>query len=49
MDSTNASIVAATSDADGDDQIDGVTIQAGDRILFTGFTSDNNNVYIVSG
>lgn len=49
LDSTSTSIADATASADATDEIDGVTIAEGDRILFTGFTTDNNNVYIVSG
>lgn len=48
-DGANTSLANALVDANTDDTIDGVTIAAGDRILFTEFTSDTNNVYIVSG
>lgn len=44
-----ADITAAETAANVADTVDGVTIQSGDRILFTNLTSGNENVYIVSG
>lgn len=48
-DTTYANIAAAVVAANVADLVDGVTIVAGDRLLFTDLTSGNDNVYIVSG
>lgn len=44
-----ANITAAETAANVADTVDGVTITAGDRLLFTNLTTGNENVYIVSG
>lgn len=47
-----ANIAAAETSANAGptlDKIDGVTITAGDRLLFSNLTSGNDNVYVVSG
>lgn len=44
-----ANIAAAELAANVADTVDGITIQAGDRLLFTNLTTGNENVYIVSG
>ncbi len=44
-----ADITAAETAANVADLVDGVTIAATDRLLFTNLTSGNENVYIVSG
>jgi len=44
-----ADITAAETAANVADTVDGITIAANDRILFTNLTSGNDNVYIVSG
>lgn len=50
LDSTTTSVTAALTAMNTSNTVDGVTITAGDRILFTGFTgADNPNVYIVGG
>jgi hypothetical protein len=50
LDSTvYATIAAAVTAANVADTVDGVTIAAGDRVLFTTLTSGADNVYIVSG
>jgi hypothetical protein len=46
---TYADITAAETAANVADTVDGVTIAANDRILFTDLTTGNENVYIVSG
>ena len=46
---TYADITAAETAANVGDTVDGVTITAGDRLLFTDLTAGNENVYIVSG
>lgn len=48
-DTTYADIAAAETAANSGDTVDGVTIQAGDRLLFTDLTTGNENVYEVSG
>lgn len=48
-DTTYADITAAETAANVGDTVDGITISAGDRILFSSLTSGNENVYIVSG
>ena len=48
-DGVNTSLVNATTDANTDDLIDGITLVAGARVLFTNFVTDNNNVYVVGG
>lgn len=50
LDSTTyADITAAETAANVGDTVDGVTIAADDRLLFTDLTTGNENVYIVSG
>lgn len=50
LDSTAyADITAAETAANVGDTVDGITIAAGDRLLFTNLTTGNDNVYIVSG
>lgn len=44
-----ADITAAETAANVGDTVDGVTITAGDRLLFTNLTTGNENVYVVSG
>jgi hypothetical protein len=44
-----ADITAAETAANVADEVDGETIQAGDRILFSNLTSGADNVYITSG
>ena len=44
-----ANIAAAVTAANVADTVDGVTIIAGDRVLFTNLTTGADNVYIVSG
>lgn len=46
---TYATIAAAEAAANVADTVDGVTIVAGDRLLFTDLTTGADNVYIVSG
>ena len=46
---TYADITAAQTAANVGDTVDGLTITAGDRLLFTDLTAGNENVYIVSG
>lgn len=46
---TYVDITAAETAANIGDTVDGVTILAGDRILFTDLTTGGDNVYIVSG
>lgn len=46
---TYANIAAAEGAANVGDTVDGITILAGDRLLFTNLTSGNENVYIVTG
>lgn len=46
---TYATITAAETAANVADTVDGVTIVAGDRVLFTDLTTGADNVYIVSG
>jgi hypothetical protein len=48
-DTTYADITAAETAANVGDTVDGVTIAADDRVLFTDLTTGNENVYIVSG
>jgi flagellin-like hook-associated protein FlgL len=48
-DETTPTLAAAKSDMDTDDDIDGVAVTAGMRILFSGLSGENNNVYVVSG
>lgn len=48
-DTLYADITAAETAANVADLVDGVTIAATDRLLFTNLTSGNENVYIVSG
>ena len=48
-DTTYATIAAAVAAANVADTVDGVTIVAGDRLLFTDLTTGADNVYIVSG
>lgn len=48
-DTTYADITAAETAANGTNTVDGVAISAGDRILFSGLTSGNDNIYVVSG
>lgn len=50
MDQTSyADITAATTAANVADTVDGVTIVAGSRVLFSNLTTGADNVYIVSG
>ncbi len=44
-----ADIAAAETAANVADEVDGETIQAGDRILFSNLTSGADNIYITSG
>lgn len=44
-----ADITAAETAANVADEVDGETIQAGDRLLFSNLTSGADNVYLVSG
>ena len=46
---TYADITAAETAANVGDTVDGITITAGSRILFSDLTTGNDNVYIVSG
>jgi len=46
---TYANITAAETAANVGNLVDGITIQPGDRILFTDLTTGNDNIYIVSG
>lgn len=46
---TYADITAAETAANAGDTVDGVTIVAGDRILFADLTTGNDNVYVVGG
>jgi len=50
MDATFTTITAAIASMDATDTVDGITVVAGDRILFTAITGGNgSNVYIVGG
>jgi hypothetical protein len=48
-DETTTTLAAVITDANTDDLLDGVTVVAGLRVLLTGLTGDNKNVYIVGG
>lgn len=46
---TYADLAAVKTAIDATDEIDGVTIVGGERVLFSAITGDNNNVYVVTG